>query len=403
MKRIISIICVLTILFSFAVLNTSAIDTTTDYIVSAEEGADKSSAEGYVYGYIGDVDYDNEVSVMDATGIQRHIAQIIEYRDTNLLLADVDMDGEVGIIDATQIQMWCSKHSVKAPVYHLLSTNAWGAKHKHYYKIVSVPASCFEDGYWEYVCECDENTKSTYTIKTSDAIGIHNYGDWEIYKEPTADEYGENRSYCKNCDDYKTMITDKIRDNESSLDVPYFVSLEYVSETRPNTFYVDGTDVLSRVYGKPHYAYQKGDTITYRINMSDGGSKGFDIAETFGCNAKISGKNVIITISGSADSASVGISVNTKNGTKNVWIEEIEVFVPSGDRPLANYRSALVKVYASNIGLKWVNGYNVHSGGEQKIVSLDDMFNVMDEAKNNGCTKYDYSVDTNEFYIIVGN
>ena len=184
---------------------------------------------------------------------------------------------------------------------------------------------------------------------------------------------------------------------------PYFVSLEYVSETRPNTFYVDGMDVLSRVYGKSHYAYQKGDTITYRINMSDGGSKGFSIAETFGCNAKISGKNVIITISGSADSASVGISVNTKNGTKKVWIEEIEVFVPSGDRPLANYRSALVKVYASNIGLKWVSGYNVHSGGEQKIVSLDNMFNVMDEAKNNGCTKYDYSVDANEFYIIVGN
>ena len=402
MKRIISIICVLTILFSFAVLNTSAIDTTTDYIVSAEEGADKSSAEGYVYGYIGDVDYDNEVSVMDATGIQRHIAQIIEYRDTNLLLADVDMDGEVGIIDATQIQMWCSKHSVKAPVYHLLSTNAWGAKHKHYYKIVSVPASCFEDGYWEYVCECDENTKSTYTIKTSDAIGIHNYGDWEIYKEPTADEYGENRSYCKNCDDYKTMITDKIRDNESSLDVPYFVSLEYVSETRPNTFYVDGTDVLSRVYGKSHYAYQEGDTITYKINMSDDGNEGFEIESTFGCDAKINGNNVIITINGKASTASVRLSVKTKNGYETARIGTLRVFVPAGNRQLIDYHDFLIEAYAENIGLEWVNGYT-NRDGIFKWVPVYEMFNTIDEVKELGCTKYNYQIGNSGFQIIAGN
>ena len=403
MKRIISIICVLTILFSIAVLNTSAIDTTTGYIVSAEEGADKSSAEGYVYGYIGDVDYDNEVSVMDATGIQRHIAQIIEYRDTNLLLADVDMDGEVGIIDATQIQMWCSKHSVKAPVYHLLSNSDYYTNHMHYYKMKSVPPSCVADGYLKYVCECDGEYIAAYTTKTTDAIGHHNYGDWKIYKESTTDEYGENRSYCKHCDDYKTMITDKIRDNESSSDAPYFVSLEYISETRPNTFYVDGTDVLSRVYNKPHFAYQKGDTITYKVNMSDGGNKGFEIYETFGCDAEFDGNNIIITIAGGTTSANVGLNISTKNGNETIWIGEIEVFVPSGDRPLAGYCTPLVKIYASNIGLKWISGYNTHSGGELKVVPLDDMFNVMDEAKNNGCTKYDFSVDITEFYIIAGN
>jgi len=56
---------------------------------------------------------------------------------------------------------------------------------------------------------------------------------------------------------------------------PYFVGFELVSESRPNAYMVDGTDLLSRLFG-PHRAYQTGDSVTYRIVMSDGGTAGFE-------------------------------------------------------------------------------------------------------------------------------
>ena len=180
---------------------------------------------------------------------------------------------------------------------------------------------------------------------------------------------------------------------------PYFVSLEYVSETRPNTFYVDGMDVLSRVYGKSHYAYQTGDTITYRVNMSDGGKKGFKIYETYGCNAKISGNNIIVTITGNKSSASVDLLVNTKNGEDYVRIGTLKVYKTSNN--LENFRSDLVRIYAENIGLNWVNGYT-NPNGEFRTVPLNDMFNTMDELKNMGCTKFNYQIGSTGFQIIAG-
>ncbi|MBQ6626933.1 MAG: dockerin type I repeat-containing protein [Ruminococcus sp.] len=58
-------------------------------------------------GYIGDVDKDGEISVIDATEIQRHIARL------NVLsieqIADVDRDGETTVFDATAIQMKLAK------------------------------------------------------------------------------------------------------------------------------------------------------------------------------------------------------------------------------------------------------------------------------------------------------
>ena len=182
---------------------------------------------------------------------------------------------------------------------------------------------------------------------------------------------------------------------------PYFVSLEYVSETRPNTFYVDGMDVLTRVYGKAHYAYQTGDTVTYKVNMSDGGNKGFEIYDTFGCNAKISGKNIIITINGTASTASVKLNVNTKNGSEIKRIGTFRTYVAAGSNLLSNYYSDLVRTYAENIGLTWVSGYT-NSNGEFRTVPLDNMFNTMDELKNMGCTKFNYQIGSTGFQIIAG-
>ena len=55
-------------------------------------------------GRIGDVDLDKEVTVIDATAIQRFLAGIDALNRIQQLLADTDGDGEVTILDATMIQ-----------------------------------------------------------------------------------------------------------------------------------------------------------------------------------------------------------------------------------------------------------------------------------------------------------
>ena len=55
---------------------------------------------------VGDVDGDGEVTVLDATQIQRYVAELITLSDAELKRADVDGDGEVSIIDATLIQRY---------------------------------------------------------------------------------------------------------------------------------------------------------------------------------------------------------------------------------------------------------------------------------------------------------
>lgn len=57
---------------------------------------------------LGDVDGDGEVSIIDATCIQRHLAElaVISY---NEIAADADGDGEVTILDATSIQRYLAE------------------------------------------------------------------------------------------------------------------------------------------------------------------------------------------------------------------------------------------------------------------------------------------------------
>ena len=53
---------------------------------------------------LGDADMDGEVSILDATRIQRRLADLCTDADINKVNADVDFDGDVTIIDATCIQ-----------------------------------------------------------------------------------------------------------------------------------------------------------------------------------------------------------------------------------------------------------------------------------------------------------
>ena len=60
---------------------------------------------------LGDVDGDGEVTIMDATYIQRVVADIPIPFELNEQTADTDGDGEVTILDATDIQRWLANLS----------------------------------------------------------------------------------------------------------------------------------------------------------------------------------------------------------------------------------------------------------------------------------------------------
>jgi len=55
---------------------------------------------------LGDSDLNNEVTVLDATAIQRHLAKLDELSSLGEFLADVDLNQEITITDATYIQRW---------------------------------------------------------------------------------------------------------------------------------------------------------------------------------------------------------------------------------------------------------------------------------------------------------
>ncbi|MGN0491393.1 dockerin type I repeat-containing protein [Ruminococcus sp.] len=57
---------------------------------------------------LGDVDRNGEISIADATHIQKMIAYLIEPTPESNALADVNADNKVNILDATLIQMYCS-------------------------------------------------------------------------------------------------------------------------------------------------------------------------------------------------------------------------------------------------------------------------------------------------------
>ena len=58
---------------------------------------------------IGDVNSDGIVSIADATELQKHLANIIDFDDEQLAVADTNGDGSVSIADVTQIQKYLAQ------------------------------------------------------------------------------------------------------------------------------------------------------------------------------------------------------------------------------------------------------------------------------------------------------
>ena len=58
---------------------------------------------------IGDADQDNNITILDATAIQRHLASIRKLTGKALKAADADSDKQVSVLDATAIQRYLTK------------------------------------------------------------------------------------------------------------------------------------------------------------------------------------------------------------------------------------------------------------------------------------------------------
>lgn len=54
----------------------------------------------------GDVDMDGDVTISDATEIQKYLVELVTFTDEQFLAADVNNDGEVNITDARLIQQY---------------------------------------------------------------------------------------------------------------------------------------------------------------------------------------------------------------------------------------------------------------------------------------------------------
>ncbi|MBE6737956.1 MAG: hypothetical protein E7566_04820 [Ruminococcaceae bacterium] len=107
MKKIISVLMVITMVLSLGVFSASAEEeTSVNYWIAETPDIDPDELPGTVFGYLGDADRNTFVNVKDATAIQKHVAGIITLDDSALDLSDVDFSENINVKDATAIQKW---------------------------------------------------------------------------------------------------------------------------------------------------------------------------------------------------------------------------------------------------------------------------------------------------------
>lgn len=115
--------------FRGMVFKTESIDRTLpvgDYTITASFNMDHSISEAYFYNntrsidfkvrekyLLGDVDADNVVSGLDATGIQRILAKLVNPPDEKAVVrGDINESDELDMLDVTIIQRYLAHHSV---------------------------------------------------------------------------------------------------------------------------------------------------------------------------------------------------------------------------------------------------------------------------------------------------
>ena len=236
MKKIISILCIVAMMLSYATICANA------WEISDNEGYDDEFNPLSYIGYVGDVDSSYSVNITDVTYIQMYIAEALDLRSANKVLSDVDQSDATNIMDATCIQLWLADLPVDAPVYHKLGDDEMD-EHWCSYSITTIPNKC-QEGYIEYECyECGDYYTShykdavhnwevdrvkepdcsdgytdykckdcgTYDTVFDEGTGTgHNWGEWQVVTEPDYGVDGEERLYCSKCKQYQSRTLDML-------------------------------------------------------------------------------------------------------------------------------------------------------------------------------------------------
>ncbi len=101
---------------SIAMILASLIAVTTVIPTVTAGAADTDTAGGRTTLILGDADLDGSVTILDATHIQRYLADLTTLSAAEKLTADADEDGDVTIMDATAIQRWLAEMDDGHPI-----------------------------------------------------------------------------------------------------------------------------------------------------------------------------------------------------------------------------------------------------------------------------------------------
>lgn len=194
-------------------------------------------------------------------------------------------------------------------------------EHDYLYRIEKTYTYCTESGYEYHYCSCGEFLRFKHYAREH-SLQHH------VVNKATHDKEGLANVTCLWCSYTTTEVIPKVN-------VPYFVKIEMVSCERPNSVYLsDGTQVLDKIYGK-YKAAQVGDTYTYRIVMSDGGTTGFTVKNSRAIDADmiVNGNLVTMTVTSMTGNAHFGFSVVTNDIDNNKIRDSISMDIVMG-----NYR-----------------------------------------------------------------
>jgi len=239
--------------------------------------------------------------------------------------------------------------------------------HTHSYSgKITKNATCSTGGTKTFSCSCG----SSYT-EAIPATG-HKWGNWITTKEPTTSAEGNSQRKCSNCGATENKAIAKLTPTNTT---PYYLGYEIVSVSRPNTCYIDGVDILSKIYGT-NKAFQSGDTITYQINMSDGSSKGIEVVGAAGgCTYTVNGNRITIKFTSDEGYAEWCFGVVNKNGGKDYIKICYDVLQYNGKLETSNEQMGrLIELYArvkygmgNASGLPFAEMYTVINGPEASV------------------------------------
>ncbi len=168
LRKILAVVMVLALAVSMFTFSVSAAtdNAAEDFIVATQDEAtldevtpDEPVATPDVLLY-GDVNLSGEISISDATEVQKAVAELIVLSELQAILADVDADGNVTVKDATEIQ----KYIAELPVDGLTGT-VYGETTEDEKPVVTPDETTKDE---EPVVTPDETTKDEEPVVTPD-------------------------------------------------------------------------------------------------------------------------------------------------------------------------------------------------------------------------------------------